>query len=145
MKLRDPTGRLARWAIYLQAYSFDIIHRAGKKHANADAVSRALNYINCTQIHSVHLEEDDSGDDSLKEIDPKEDSCLLHFLETGKYLPGTSKKQCKRVERKALNFTLDGKVLWYHIDANNKQIKKEVPAIDSRVELVKHAHLLGHF
>lgn len=32
-------ARLTRWALELQEYSFDIIHRAGKRHQNADAMS----------------------------------------------------------------------------------------------------------
>jgi hypothetical protein len=40
MSIKDPVGRLARWAIYIQAYTFDRKHRPGKKHENADAISR---------------------------------------------------------------------------------------------------------
>ena len=40
MKVRDPTGRLARWALQLQQYDFEIIHRAGTLNGNADALSR---------------------------------------------------------------------------------------------------------
>ena len=42
MQITDPTGRLARWAIYIQAYSFDMIHCSGIKHSNAYALSRLL-------------------------------------------------------------------------------------------------------
>ena len=35
MKITDPVARLARWAIYLQAYTFEIIHRKGNVHMNA--------------------------------------------------------------------------------------------------------------
>ena len=42
MKITDPTGRLARWSIYLQAFSFTIIHRKGLKHSNVDALSRPI-------------------------------------------------------------------------------------------------------
>lgn len=38
--LRDPTGRLARWALRLQPYDFTIIHRKGKEHAVPDMLSR---------------------------------------------------------------------------------------------------------
>ena len=30
--IRDPTGKLARWSIYLQFYQMTIIHRAGHLH-----------------------------------------------------------------------------------------------------------------
>ena len=39
MNVKDPTGRLARWSLYLQQYDFDIQHRAGRNNANADALS----------------------------------------------------------------------------------------------------------
>ena len=40
MSIKDPEGRLARWALSLQQYSFDIQHRSGKSHGNADGLSR---------------------------------------------------------------------------------------------------------
>lgn len=39
-RLKDPTGRLARWALRLQAFDFDIIHRKGKEHVVPDFLSR---------------------------------------------------------------------------------------------------------
>ena len=38
MNFRDPTGRLARWALYLQQYNFSIGWRPGVKHVVADAL-----------------------------------------------------------------------------------------------------------
>ena len=40
MKVKDPTGRLARWALQLQQYDFEIIHRPGTQNGAADALSR---------------------------------------------------------------------------------------------------------
>ena len=40
MKVKDPTGRLARWALQLQQYDFQIIHRPGVQNGAADALSR---------------------------------------------------------------------------------------------------------
>ena len=36
----DPIGQQARWLELMEEYSFAIEHRPGKKHANADALSR---------------------------------------------------------------------------------------------------------
>ena len=39
MSFRNVQGQLARWLQKLQQYDFDVIHRAGKNHLNADALS----------------------------------------------------------------------------------------------------------
>ena len=40
MTLKDPNGRLARWALKVQDKNMKIEHRPGTQHANADALSR---------------------------------------------------------------------------------------------------------
>ena len=42
LNLKDHTGRLMRWSVLLQDYTFVIEHRAGKANANADALSRLI-------------------------------------------------------------------------------------------------------
>ncbi|KAL6471730.1 hypothetical protein MHYP_G00203800 [Metynnis hypsauchen] len=36
----DPTGRRGHWILELGVYDYTVIHKEGKKHANADAMSR---------------------------------------------------------------------------------------------------------
>ena len=40
LKTPEPIGQQSRWVEQLSAYDFEIIHRAGGSHQNADAVSR---------------------------------------------------------------------------------------------------------
>ena len=40
-KLKEKNARLTRWSLALQAYTFDVVHRAGSANGNADALSRA--------------------------------------------------------------------------------------------------------
>lgn len=44
-QFEEPEGQLARWLERLQEFDFEICHRPGKKHQNADALSR----IPCSQ------------------------------------------------------------------------------------------------
>nr|XP_022906843.1 uncharacterized protein LOC111418530 [Onthophagus taurus] len=40
--LKNPSGRLARWTVRLQQYTFTIVHRKGKDHVVPDLLSRTV-------------------------------------------------------------------------------------------------------
>lgn len=50
--LKDPTGRLARWAVRLQQYDFTIIHRKGKEHVVPDTLSRSVPVIDSVDVQN---------------------------------------------------------------------------------------------
>ena len=52
-KTPDPIGQNARWLEQLGEFTFDIKHRSGTHHSNADALSRhpCLNKPSCTACH----------------------------------------------------------------------------------------------
>ena len=48
---KTANGRILHWISDLQEYHFDLIHRAGSQHLDADAISRLLHYSDIAQIH----------------------------------------------------------------------------------------------
>ena len=131
-------GRLARWAIYLQEYNFDIVYRNGSSHGNVDALSRPVLVAKAKQVLPEIV------DENIKTMDPYEDEALLHYLTFRRHVSGASKKQIKRVEKLSNQYQLIENVLWYTKDENTG-IKLRVPKRESRNQLVEQAHLLGHF
>ena len=97
MNIKEPTGRLARWALLLQQYDFEIVHRAGKSNGNADALSRR-------DYDSIIAAVDTSGvqTDKIKDLQRKDPalSDIIEYLEW-ETLPENSK------EAKKLLYTID--------------------------------------
>ncbi len=59
MEMKDPRGRLARWIMKLQGYSFTIRYRPGKLNKVADALSRSpVNTTDKTEVLKVLAIED---------------------------------------------------------------------------------------
>lgn len=48
-RLKDPVGRLARWAVRMQQFSFDIVHRKGRENIVPDALSRSVPIIDAVK------------------------------------------------------------------------------------------------
>ena len=66
----ETEGQLARWLERLQKFHFHIVHRPGKRHRNADSLSRRP----CTQCGR------DSHEDALKEARPLSAHGLIAVL-----------------------------------------------------------------
>jgi transposase InsO family protein len=47
--MKDPNPRLNRWVDYLRGFDFDIVYRPGRKHQDADALSRLIERPGPTQ------------------------------------------------------------------------------------------------
>ena len=58
----EPEGQVARWLETLSEYYFDVVHRPGKRHTNADSLSR----MPCSQCRLPHEE------------DSEDHECVLH-------------------------------------------------------------------
>ena len=147
MNIQDPTGKLARWAIYLQIYHFDIIHRKGILHTNADTLSRPVleNSIKdgsyeklvCT-LKAINV------NNSTALIDPSEDENLLYRLKFGKFRDGLNAKNVRRINGIIENFKLiDDKLFMLKKGSSSEYL--EVPRLGERKDKILEAHRLGHF
>lgn len=54
-------ARLTRWVLKLSEYDFEIEHKAGKKHVNADCLSRHIASVS-TEAGNRKSGDDDSGE-----------------------------------------------------------------------------------
>uniref|UniRef100_A0A673WIT2 Reverse transcriptase domain-containing protein n=1 Tax=Salmo trutta TaxID=8032 RepID=A0A673WIT2_SALTR len=61
MSFREPEGQMARWLEELQPYDFTVVHRAGARHSNADAMSRRP----CTADGCRHCEQREGRERAL--------------------------------------------------------------------------------
>ena len=141
MNIRDPTGKLARWSIYLQQFEYTIVHRKGRIHSNVDTLSRPVLVL---QIHNSDNTEVLSLPSYLTNIDPHEDEALLHYLQFGRHLNGQSKKKCKNVLLRSKHYKYSEDQLYYRKDINSDNYL-EVPKRQQRYNLIQHEHLMGHY
>lgn len=58
LKENKSTGRLGRWAVFLQGYQYEVVYKSGKNHGNADAMS-CRNYVEGSTTKSQDSDADD--------------------------------------------------------------------------------------
>lgn len=106
--IKAPSGKLARWALQLQEYDYEVVYRAGRKHQDADALSRS-------PISLKHMEPEDSPvattlciiDDLDLPSEQRRDPVLRNIIDI-LGLPGPLTQQQLKQSR---NFTLQDSVL----------------------------------
>ena len=149
MNVKDASGRLARWALLLQQYDFNIVHRPGRIHGNADCLSRrpydscAMSSLSKEGPQTPHTQEMQRRDPEL--------AVMIDFLEND-ILP-TNDKDARKILLTSDNFYIGQDGLLYHIDFNRRRNSREsfsqlvVPAA-LRFEILSnvHDHIAGaHF
>jgi hypothetical protein len=150
MSIKDYHGRLARWALFLQQFSFDIVYKKGKDHINADALSRppAVNEVRAhnddMNLAVYMIRHDNVEDQELKNCDPYDNKALIHLLNTGRYQDGASRNQIRRLQRLVIHFTIRDGVLFYRKNANEAYTLK-YPKKEERRSIILREHEFGHF
>ena len=130
MSVKDASGHLARWALLLQQYDFNIVHRPGRIHVNADCLSRRP-YDSC-EIRSLKKEEPQTPHTQEMQRRDPELAAMIDFLEND-ILPTND------------NFHIGQDGLLYHPDFNRRHNAREsisllvVPAA-LRFEILSNVH-----
>lgn len=112
--LKDPSGRLGRWALRLQEFDFTVHYKSGKKHQDADALSRCSLEPSALDTADTALSYEDVM--SLSEIDPlnfsheqrKDELCKKLIL----HLDGSHPTEDKKLIRKSRQFVLHDGALY---------------------------------
>lgn len=66
--LKNPSGQVARWLQVLGTYNMTVSHRSGKKHSNADALSRAPCKV-CRRQTNLNNDDKETADDTGDNLD----------------------------------------------------------------------------
>ena len=137
MNIKNPSGKLARWSIYLQSFDFTIVHRAGKMHTNVDPLSRPT-----LPISLIEVLDEDATIAAEKFLDIYEDEALMHFVKFGQHSKGVGTKTAKRVMKISPFYKFDG-INFLH--KKRDQDWKIIPSLEERRPIIIKAHALGHF
>lgn len=58
LEKRDINPKISRWAMFLEQYDFEIVHRPGARMQHADALSRSIVHILVEEGNSTNVFED---------------------------------------------------------------------------------------
>ena len=138
-------GQQARWQEKLSCFTFDIVHRSGAKHGNADGVSRipcSENDVSdshssdlCAHIHDLGGDESGCSELFIQGWDwaslQKSDPDLEEVYEAFKLSP--DERPCKNV---ILGWSEEGKILstfWSSLCLKNDVLYRDHPQPDGRI------------
>ena len=155
MSIKEPTGRLMRWAMILQCYDFEIVYRAGACHQNADALSRIpekqndsrspkpINMLTRQILVSTRAMSKRVETELTRLHEVYDDENLLHFLKFKKHLKSAN-NQCREKTFQMLPFFYwqENRVLVRR--SVNSETFLTIPRKHERDDIIAKAHLFGH-
>lgn len=134
--LRDPSGRLARWSLRLQEFDLTIVYKSGRKHEDADSLSRAP-----TEVCDPNTEDDSGFLGVLTATDliarQHEDAEIRAIIDN---LEGRNTPVPRHLSRNLVSFCLRSGVLYKkNLNGNGKAYLLVVPS-DMRDDILLACH-----
>ena len=152
---KNPEGQLARWLEKLQEYDFEIVHRQGKLHTNADALSRIpcnqcgrSDETSATVASTVITSPTSQACNSLRDaqLADTELGPLLRAKEAGRQLSAEDSKAMSRAARRLHQLydqlTIHNGVLYrqYLIPEVSKVIMQQLIPLSLRPQILQELH-----
>lgn len=110
--LKDPSGRLGRWSLKLQGFDFTVVFKSGKRHLDADSLSRCPLHT----LTSVEEPVNQQQRDSLAVLDSVDMSAEQHsdlsLVPILNYLSSPTSDVPSSIKRRAALFTVRNSILY---------------------------------
>lgn len=128
--IKDSYGRLARWAMFLGQFDFEIVHRSGVSIPHVDALSRAHSDVLMPLVITP-------------DVDPFTIVGLVDYIKTRNMPSGLSAGKVTKILSKAPNFRWDEVAnRLYRLVAGGEMW---IPEPNLRAEVTETIHREGHF
>ena len=111
MNIKDVTGRLARWSLFIQQFDFEIKHRPGVNNGNADALSRRPYPSEHANLYSLTIDQNEH----VREMQRKDTEFLyiIQYLES-KTLP-EDENICRKILAEIDHYLIDDNGVLQHL------------------------------
>ena len=141
-QLVNPSPKIARWILQLEEYDFDIEYREGKRHGNADGMSRLPVEVNtCMLTLESCVTLDEIREAQLNNAEIAE---MIEAVKTGKWMADNSSNLSKHFITIKEELFIDDNILYRQVNDERIQVILPPSLHKSIIEIVHSSATGGH-